>query len=45
MNEGDLVLVSSDGVYDNLDPQHLGKTPKVTALFKSAVRVRVFMIA
>lgn len=28
LSEGDLVLVCSDGVHDNLDPQHLGKTPQ-----------------
>jgi hypothetical protein len=26
--EGDLVLLMTDGVHDNLDPQHLGKKPR-----------------
>eukprot|EP01088_Endostelium_zonatum_P015016 TRINITY_DN3509_c0_g1_i1.p1 TRINITY_DN3509_c0_g1~~TRINITY_DN3509_c0_g1_i1.p1 ORF type:complete len:949 (-),score=233.22 TRINITY_DN3509_c0_g1_i1:67-2913(-) len=27
LREGDLVMIVSDGVYDNLDPQHFGITP------------------
>jgi len=29
---GDLIFVLSDGVYDNLDPEHLGKTPQEMGL-------------
>jgi len=27
LKEGDLILLVSDGVHDNLDPEHLGKSP------------------
>jgi hypothetical protein len=33
--EGDIIMVMSDGVHDNLDPQHFGKTPKDLGLTDS----------
>ncbi|EGG25356.1 protein phosphatase 2C-related protein [Cavenderia fasciculata] len=28
VNTGDLIILTTDGIYDNLDPLHLGKTPQ-----------------
>jgi len=33
-NEGDLFLVVSDGIHDNLDPQYLGKSPTEVSIPK-----------
>jgi len=33
--QGDIILLVSDGVYDNFDPQHMGLTPRdVDSLFE-----------
>jgi hypothetical protein len=26
--DGDLIIIVTDGIHDNLDPQHLGRVPK-----------------
>jgi hypothetical protein len=38
VDEGDVLILTSDGVYDNLDPQSLGLTPEdIGALFQLLV--------